>query len=136
MREYRWVDIQFIWDIKKNKFKLENITKLSTSIRRTKKAAKSLKIGTSNLEIEAKEEDCTTTDFKTIIPLLQAFHIYTQILIFLAPPDIKLQLQWALGEYVENLMMLREIYTWDSVREYHFNFHQDQILEDIDNSVA
>lgn len=33
-------------------------------------------------------------------------------------------------------MMLWEIYTWDSVRAYHFDFHQAQILEGIDDSVA
>ena len=77
MREYRSVDIQYIRDIKKNKFKPENIMKLSTSVRRTREAAKSLKIGTNGLEIEAKEEDCTIADAKGIIPLLRAFHVYT-----------------------------------------------------------
>lgn len=77
MREYRSVDIQYIRDIKRNKFKPEKIMKLSTSVRRTREAAKSLKIGTSGLEIEAKEEDCTTADAKGIIPLLRAFHVYT-----------------------------------------------------------
>ncbi len=42
-----------------NKFKWENIIRLSISVRRTKKAVKSLMIDTSSLEIGAKEEDCT-----------------------------------------------------------------------------
>ena len=136
MREYRSVDIQYIRDIKKNKFKPENIMKLSTSVRRTREAAKSLKIGTNGLEIEAKEEDCTIADVKGIIPLLRAFHVYTQILVFLAAPGNKLQLQLALGRYAEHLMMLWEMYTWDSVRAYHFDFHQARILEGIDDSLA
>lgn len=49
MRKYRSVDIQHIRDIKKNKFKSEKIMKLSTSVRRTREAAKILKIGTSGL---------------------------------------------------------------------------------------
>ena len=136
MREYWSMDIHYIRDIKKNKFKPENIMKLSTSVRRTREAAKSLRIGTSGLEIEAKEEDCTTADAKGIIPLLRAFHVYAQILIFLAAPGNKLQLQLALGKYAEHLMMLWEMYTWDSVRAYHFDFHQARILEGIDDSVA
>ena len=44
--------------------------KLSTSVRQTREAAKSLKIGTTGLEIEAREDDCTTADAKGIIPLL------------------------------------------------------------------
>ena len=85
--------------------------KLSNSVRRTRKAAKSLKIGTSGLENEAKEEDCTTADAKGIFALLRAFHLYAQILIFLAAPGNKLQLQLARGKYAEHLMMLWEMYT-------------------------
>lgn len=110
--------------------------KLSTSMRRTRETATSLKTGTSSLEIEAKEENCTTADAKGIVPLLRAFHVYTQIFIYLAAPGNKLQLQLALGKYAEHLMLLREMYTWDSVWAYHFDFHQARILEGIDDSVA
>lgn len=67
--------------------------KLSISVRRTREATKSLKIGTSGLKIEAKEEDCTTAGTKGIIPLFRAFHVYTQILVYLAALANKLQLQ-------------------------------------------
>lgn len=77
MCEYCSVNIKYIWDINKNKFKPENIMKLSTSVKRTRKAAKSLKIGTSGLEIKAKEKDCTTVDDEGVIFFLQAFHVYT-----------------------------------------------------------
>lgn len=110
--------------------------KLSTGVRRTREVAKSLKIGTNGLEIEAKEEDCTTADAKGIIPLLRAFHVYTQILVFLAAPGNKLQFQLVLGKYAEHLIMLWEMYTWDSVRAYHFDFHQARILEGIDDARA
>ena len=92
MCDYQSVDIQYIQDIKKNKFKSENIIKLSTSVKYTREAAKSLKISTNKLEIETKEEDYTTADAKGIILLLQAFHIYAQIFIFLTTPGNKLQL--------------------------------------------
>ena len=136
MHKYRSVDIQYIRNIKKNKFKPENIMKLSTSVRRAKETAKSLKIGTSGPEIEAKEKDCTNTDTQGIIPLLWAFHVYMQIFVFLVTPGKKLQLQSALGKYAEHLMILWEIYTWDSFWVYHFDFYQAQILEGMDNSVA
>ena len=60
--------------------------------------------------------------------------MYTQILVFLAAPGIKLQLQLALGKYAEHLIMLWEMYTWDSIRAYHFDPHQARILEGIDDS--
>ena len=50
--------------------------KLNTNVRRTNKAAKSLKISISGLEIEAKENDCTTTYAKNIIPLFWALYMY------------------------------------------------------------
>ena len=50
--------------------------KLSISIKCIKKATKSLRVGTSGLKIEAKEKDSITAGTKSIIPLLQAFHIY------------------------------------------------------------
>lgn len=93
IRNYWLVDIKYICNIKKNKFKPENIMKLSISVRRTREATKSLKIGTSGLKIEAKEEDCTTAGTKGIIPLFRAFHVYTQILVYLAALGNKLQLQ-------------------------------------------
>lgn len=71
-------------------FKLENIIKLSISIGRTKKAIKSLKINTNNLEIKAKKKDCMTTDIKSIIFFFQVFYVYTQILVFLADLENKL----------------------------------------------
>ena len=92
IRKYLLVDIQYICNIKKIKFKLENIMKLSTHVRCTRKTAISLKIGTNGLKIEAMKEDYTTADVKGIISLLQAFHIYIQILIFLATLRNKLQL--------------------------------------------
>lgn len=67
--KYQLVNFQYICNIKKNKFKPKNIMKLSTCIKQTRKAAKSLKIDTNSLEITAKEEDSTTVDAQDIILL-------------------------------------------------------------------
>lgn len=50
--------------------------KLSISIKYTKKAAKSLKIGISNFKIKAKEEYFITVNAKNNISLPQAFYLY------------------------------------------------------------
>ncbi len=80
--------------------------KLSRVVRQSRKAAKSSKIGTNGLEIEAKEEDGTNTDVKDIILSLRVFHIYMQIFVFLAALGNELQLQLALSKYAEHLKML------------------------------
>lgn len=64
------VDIQYISNIKKNKFNPENIMKLSTNVRYTRKVAKYLKIYTNNLVIEIKKGDYTIADIKNIVSLL------------------------------------------------------------------
>ena len=59
--------------------------KVSTSLSRTKEAAKGLKTGTGGLEIEAKEKNCTTADAKGIILLLRVFHVYADTRLFVCP---------------------------------------------------
>lgn len=66
--------------------------KLSISVRYIEEVAKNLKIDTNGPEIKTKGEYYTIADVKSIIPLLQAFHIYTQILVFMAALGNKLQL--------------------------------------------
>ncbi len=109
--------------------------KLNTSVRSTKEAVKILKISTKGLEVGAKEQNCTTPDAKDIISLLWACYKYMQILIFLTALNNKPQYQLALGKYLERLMMLKWMYTWDSVWEYYFDFHQAWILKSIGDSV-
>lgn len=50
--------------------------KLSINVKQIREAAKSLKIGTSGLKIEVKEEDCTITDTKGIILFFRTFFVY------------------------------------------------------------
>ena len=92
--------------MKKNKFKPENIIKLCTSVTHAKEVAKSRRIVTRGLEIEAKEEDYTTANAKSIILFLQAFHLFAKIIIFLATLSNKLLLQLVLNKYGEHLIML------------------------------
>lgn len=85
--------------------------KPSTNVRCTRKTAKNLKITTNGLEIEAKKEDYTIVDVKDIILLFQVFYMYTQIMVFLAAPGNKLQLQLVLSRYTKHLIILWKIYT-------------------------
>ncbi len=50
--------------------------KLSIRVKQTRRATKNLKLGTNELKIDAKEEDCTTLETKKIIYLLGLFHVY------------------------------------------------------------
>lgn len=70
------IDIKYIWNIKKNKFKLENFIKLNISIKYIKKAARNLKIDINGFKIKAKEEYFITVNAKKNISLSQAFYLY------------------------------------------------------------
>lgn len=80
--------------------------KFSTNVQKIKETAKSHKISTGSLEIETKKKDCTIANAKDIISLLQAFHIYIQILVFSAIPKIKFQPQFLFDKYVKHVIML------------------------------
>lgn len=107
--------------------------KLITSVRCTRKAAKSIKIGTHILEIETEPKDCTTLDAKNIISLSLGFHVHTLIFAFLAARANQLEFNLALIKYAEHLIMLCKIYTWDPVWENHFNCYQTYMLEQKDD---
>ena len=106
MHEYCSLDIKYIQDIKKNKFKPENNMNLSTSVRQNKKVTNNLSLGTCRLKIEAKEKNCTTLDAKRIIFFFRSFHVSIQMLICIAASKIQLSLQLPLIKYTEHLMML------------------------------
>lgn len=67
MHKYQLIYIQYIYNIKKNKFKLKNILKLNINIKYIRKATKSLKISTNNLENEIIEKNYIIKDAKSII---------------------------------------------------------------------
>lgn len=75
-------------------------------MRYTRKVDKNLKIRTNNLKIKTEKEDYTMADAKNVILFFQVFYIYIQILIFLAPPGIKLPLQLAFEKYAQYIMIL------------------------------
>lgn len=62
--------------------KSENIIKLNISIRRIKKAAKSLKIHIYSQKIENKKEDYIIVNVTGIILFFHVFYIYILIFIF------------------------------------------------------
>lgn len=89
------MNIQYIQDIKKNEFKLENILKLSTSVRSTKKTVRSLRISISKLEINIKAT--ISPDFSCICTNSYLVN--------------KLQFQLALTKYIMYFIILWKIYT-------------------------
>ena len=53
----------------------------------------------------------------------KAWAAYTGILVQLAPHSLQGELATALSIYTMNLYDLLEIYAWEAVKSYHFQFH-------------
>lgn len=50
--------------------------RISTNLRRTGEAAKSLEIDNNGLKMKANEENCSTPDANGVISLLSPFNVY------------------------------------------------------------
>lgn len=74
-------------DILHNRFKPENILKLSTSFATIKPRVKYIKVGDS-IELATHEDDSTAGEAKSITQLLRCFLLYGQIIIHFAPSTV------------------------------------------------
>ena len=113
-------------DILHNRFKPENILKLSTSFTTIKARVKYIKVGDS-IELATHEDDSTAGEAKSITQLLRCFLLYGQIIIHFAPLTVQLELSIALAAYVDRLLGHSMVYTWETLRLFHFHFHRARI---------
>ena len=113
-------------DILHNRFKPENILKLSTSFTTIKPRVKYIKVGDS-IELATHEDDSTAGEAKSITQLLRCFLLYEQIIIHFAPPTVQLELSTALAAYVDLLLGHSTVYTWETLGLFHFHFHRARI---------
>ncbi len=84
------MDIKYIPNMKKNKFKVENTMKLSINVRQIIKSTKIFTPAINSLKIEPKEEDFITLNIKNIILLICLFFVYTQVSILILANVISL----------------------------------------------
>ena len=91
---------------------------------------KYLKLGDS-LELTTKEDDATAAETTNILVLMRCFEIYCQIIIFLVPDTVKIPLSVAFAFYRDYLYGHARIYTWESVRTFHFTFHKSRIARGV-----
>ena len=84
------VDTEHFKNIRDNKFKVENIMKLSTEYESVQPKNKYLRIGST--EVEYREEDALASDARGITRLHRAFLIYCQIVIHIAHAGTQMEL--------------------------------------------
>jgi hypothetical protein len=125
-QRYPAIDPAHFRDILENKFKQENVMKLSTSFTPTPRRKETLTLGTYT--IPTVEQDHASDDYRGGIPsLIQPFEIYGQILVQFAPPGVRPDLQIALASYRNLLYTINRTHTFESVKSFHFTFHYKRL---------
>jgi hypothetical protein len=125
-QRYPAIDPAHFRDILENKFKPENVMKLSTSFTPTPRRKETLTLGTYT--IPTIEQDHASDDYRAGIPsLMQPFEIYGQILVQFAPPGIRPDLQIALEFYRDLLYTINRKHTFESLKSFHFTFHYKRL---------
>ena len=81
-----------------------------------------------SIELVTHKDDSTTGKTKSIIPLLQCFFLYGQIIIHFIPFTVQLELSISLATYVDRLLGDSMVYTWEILHLFHFYFHQARIV--------
>lgn len=95
IRRYPITNILYLRQIARNQFHLFNITKLR--------------------KLQPKKEDLDLEDTPDLVELLRCLNIFWQIKLVLEDPSIMRELNSAFTEYLDRLLLLYEIYTWESV---------------------
>jgi hypothetical protein len=118
---YPAIDPVYLKEILENRFQPENIIKLSTSFSPSARRRETVTLGT--LVIPTTEKDRESQDYRGLPSLMQPFEIYGQILCHFAPLGARLALQQALADYRDLLYTLNRTCTFESLKYFHFTFH-------------
>ncbi len=111
---YHSIPVSAFKDIINNTFLPVNIMKLTTDYSKEKSEKK-------------KEADCESSDVKGMTHLIFAFLFYYTILIRITRLKVQQTLTFALLEYCDRLLAYSVHYTMDSIKQFHFIFHNKGI---------
>ena len=112
----------YLRQIMENKFDPINISKLRTDVTAVKDVIDDDKI--------------TLADIKGFPHMVRCLNVYWQIRLHFAPPPLFKDLGQAFSIYLDRLLYLYTLNTWESVKEFHICFHKMRIYEGIDNPIG
>lgn len=115
--------------IAENKFRPENICKLSNDHAAVRPDRKYIRMG--DIDLQTRDDDASASDTKGIMQLSACFTTYIQILTHFANPAIRDLLYQAMLFYLNRLIRHAFVRTWESVRGFHFAFHRTCIADGI-----
>ena len=107
-----------------------NVLKLFTDYTPDREKIKVLKVNNS-LAVDTLEEDALLSGVKRSSYLIRCFPLYCNILLHFTLGTICYDLTIRLYAYINRLLGFTILYTWESVKSYHFIFQQVQISKAI-----
>lgn len=132
-KRYPAVNPEYFQEMFENRFKPENLAKLSndfsTSCRSTKKQVKE----GENVRVVNVEADAAPEDIQTVMEFHQCFIVYKNALIYIASirqPGKEGLLKSALAKYFGFLIRYHDL---ENLRKYHFRFHKQRAIMGIDD---
>ena len=112
---YPTIDKSHFKAIKKNKFKLINVVKLTTDFGIDRSKVKVIAVG-SDVALEARKEDALSGELKRFLHLIQCFLIYMSIILYFTHDSLEKQLWIGMLAYIEQLWIFSSTYTFDSIK--------------------
>ncbi len=130
---YPFIDITQLILIFKNEFRAVNIFKLINDHISNSLNKQGLRLSWSD-ELRAHDDDVTQQNLKGMIPFIRCLEVYNQCLIETINDQLRHSLQASLAWYVDYLLKLHLHYTFESLRTFHFHFHEIRMIKGVNDS--
>jgi len=129
---YPFIDTTQLALIFKNEFRAVNIFKLVNDHIPNSLNKQGLRLSRSG-ELRAHDDDATQQDLKGMVPFIRCLGVYNQCLIEAANDQLRHPLQASLAWYVDYLLELHLHYTFESLRTFHFHFHEIRMIKGVND---
>ena len=113
-------------EILENRFRPENLIKLSSTFIQTTRRQESIVRGPLTM-IPVRDKDGEAAEYKGLAAIMQPLGIYCQALLHFCPDGVERELGQALHLYTDLLYTINRSHTLESLRVFHFTFHRKRI---------
>ncbi len=130
---YLFIDITQLILIFKNEFRVVNIFKLINNHISNSLNKQNLQLSWFD-ELRAHDDDVTQQNLKSMIFFIRCLEVYNQCLIETINNQLRHSLQASLAWYIDYLLKLHLHYIFESLRIFHFHFHEIRMIKEVNDS--
>ena len=119
------VDPIYFKEILENRFRPENLIKLSSTFMQPPRRQESITLG--SFTIPTSERDGDASEYRGLASITQPLGIYIQALLHFCPDSVERELGHALHLYTDLLHTINRSHTLESLKTFHFAFHRKRM---------